>query len=95
MPEFTTISIEEARRVTGGARRQQELAAYIESVTDLPPGTAGMATPSEGETLAMVRRRLGDAARASGRDLEIRRTDDAVYYWAREPKRRGRPRMAR
>ena len=59
MPQFTTTSIEEARRVTGGAKRQQELAAYIDSVTGLPSGTAGKVTPSEGETLAMVRRRLG------------------------------------
>lgn len=95
MPEFTTISIEEARRATGGAKRQQELAAYIDSVNGLPPGTAGKVTPSEGETLAMVRRRLGDAARASGRDVEIRRTDDAVYYWADRPRRRGRPRNPR
>ena len=91
MPEFTTISIEEARRVTGGAKRQQELAAYIDSVTGLPSGTAGKVTPSEGETLAMVRRRLGDAVRASGRDFEIRRTDDAVYFWASGTRRRGRP----
>ena len=92
MPEFTTISIEDARRITGGAKRQQELAAYIDSVTGLPSGTAGKVTPSEGETLSMVRRRVGDAVRASGRDLEIRRTDDAVYYWAVGPRRRGRPR---
>ena len=95
MPEFTTISIEEARRITGGSRRQQELAAYIESVNDLALGTAGKVTPSEGETLSLVRRRLGDAVRASGRDLEIRRTDDAVYYWASGTGRRGRPRKPR
>ena len=95
MPEFTTVSIEEARRVTGGARRQQQLAAYIESVTGLAPGTAGKVTPSEGETLSLVRRRLGDAARASGRDVEIRRTDDAVYFWASGTGRRGRPRKPR
>ena len=95
MPEFTTTSIEEARRLTGGAKRQQELAAYIDSVTGLPSGAAGKVTPSEGETLSMVRRRLGDAARTSGRDVEIRRTDDAVYFWASGTGRRGRPRKPR
>ncbi len=95
MPDFTTIPVEEARRVTGVSKRQQELAAYIDSVTGLPHGTAGKVTPSEGETLSMVRRRVGDAGRASGRDLEIRRTDDAVYYWASGPRRRGRPRKVR
>ena len=92
MPQFTTTSVEEARRVTGGGKRQRELAEYLESVTGLSRGNAGKVVASEGESLSTVRRRLGDAVRASGRDIEIRRTDDAIYFWLSERRRRGRPR---
>ena len=92
MPEFTTTSVEEAMRITGGGKRQKDLAAYLESIGNLPRGSAGVVQPSAGETLSTVRRRLGDAARMSGREIEIKRTDDSVYYWLKEGRRRGRPR---
>ena len=92
MPQFTFTSVEEARRLTGGGKRQKELAAYLESVNGLSPGSASKVVASEGETLSTVRRRLGDAVRTSGRDIEIRRTDDAIYFWLSGRRRRGRPR---
>ena len=39
-----------------------------------------------------IRRRLSSAADAVGRRLEFRRIPDAVYFWAAEGWRRGRPR---
>ena len=95
MPKFATLSVEEAQLVTGSDKRQKELADYIRSVSSLPFGRIGKVVPSEGETLSTVRRRLGDAIRRSGRNMEIKRADDAVYYWMREPRRRGRPRKPR
>ena len=92
MPQFTTTSVEEAQRLTGGGKRQRELAVYLESVSGLSRGIAGKVVASEGESLSTVRRRLGDAVRISGRDIEIRRTDDAIYFWLSERRRRGRPR---
>ena len=95
MPQFTKTSVEEAKRLTGGGKRQKALAEYIDSIGRLSKGEAGKAVPSEGETLSTVRRRLGDAARLSGKDIEIRRTDDGVYFWLKEGRRRGRPRISR
>lgn len=95
MPQFTTTTLEEAQRLTGGVKREAQLAAYVESVNGLSAGAAGKVVPAEGETLSQVRRRLGDAARRSGRDVEIRRTDDAVYFWIKDGRRRGRPRSRR
>ena len=92
MPQFTTTSVEEARKITGGGKRQRELAEYVESVNGLSRGVAGKVVASEGETLSTIRRRLGDAARASGKDIEVRRTDDAIFFWLSERRRRGRPR---
>ena len=45
MPQFTTTSVEEAQRLTGGGKRQKDLAAYIESVNGLSPGSAGWVIP--------------------------------------------------
>ena len=95
MPSFTTLSAEQAQLITGRDKRLKELADYIRNVSSLPFGRVGKVVPSEGETLSTVRRRLGDAIRRSGRNMEIERTDDAVYYWMREPRRRGRPRKPR
>ena len=91
MPQFSSTTIEEAQRLTGGGKREKDLAAYLESVNGLAAGTAGKVVPVEGERLATVRRRLGDAVRRSGRDIEIRRTDDAVYYWVKAGRRRRGP----
>ena len=93
MPQFSSIAIEEAQRLTGISKRERELAAYLVNVNELSTGAAGKVVPSEGETLATVRRRLGDAIRRSGRDFEIKRTDDAVYYWVKAGRRRGRRRI--
>ena len=95
MPQFIKASLEEAKRVTGSTKRQKILAEYTDSIGRLSKGEAGKAVPSDGETLSTVRRRLGDAARLSGTDVEIRRTDDGVYYWLKERRRRGRPRTRR
>ena len=95
MPHFTKTSLEEAKRLTGGSKRQKALAEYIESIGRLSKGEAGKAVPSSGETLSTVRRRIGDAARMSGADVEIRRTNDSFYYGLKEGRRRGRPRTRR
>ncbi len=39
-----------------------------------------------------IRRRLTAAAETLGKDLEVRRTADAVYFWPSVGRRRGRPR---
>ena len=48
MPQFTTITLEEARRLTGGGKRDKDLAAYLEGVNGLATGTAGKVVPAEG-----------------------------------------------
>ena len=58
----------------------------------LAPGQAGKLEPGEGETTQAVQRRLAAAAEALGKELQLRRTVNAVYFWAPEAPRRGRPR---
>ena len=81
MPTFDTLPIGEARASSATGKRAallQEYAGYIERVG---PGEAGRLDLGEGETTQAVRRRLGLAAEALGKRLEIRRTSSAVYFW--------------
>ena len=60
---------------------------YIQRVA---PGQAGKLQPGEGETTQALRRRLAAAAEALGKELQARRSANAVYFWTQETPR-GRP----
>ena len=64
----------------------QEYASYI---ARLRSDEAGRLTPSDGETVATVRRRLGSAVKASGRSIQIKSVGTEIYFWDDPPKRRG------
>ena len=82
MPRLDIVPIEEARRKTAsGGKRAQILQEYVGYIDQLKSGQAGRLVASTGETTATVRRRLGAAARASGKNLTIRRAGDEVYFW--------------
>lgn len=97
MPDFRLITAGEAQAQTATGKRAQLLQEYVGYIQQLREGQAGTLRPAAGESLAAVRRRLGKAATATGRELVIRRTADALYFWDRsgsQPARRrpGRPR---
>ena len=100
MPKFEIVSLAEAEQKasTGKkARIVREYMAYLEQVT---VGNAGRLTPAEGETAAAIRRRLGSAAKLSGREIVIKRKDDEVLFWDRAStgsvkRKRGRPRKVK
>ena len=56
-----------ARSDTG--KRSQVLREYVEHVENLGPDQAGRITLSLGETVATVRRRLGAAIKATGKNV--------------------------
>jgi hypothetical protein len=87
------VSQQEAELKAATGRRGEITREYMSYVNQLEPGQAGCLRPSEGETVATVRRRLGMAARLGGRDLTIKRVGDAIYFWAK-PRRQGRPRKS-
>ena len=92
MPTFGIVPIGEARARTITGKRAELLQEYVGFIQGVPAGQAGVLKPGEGETTQAVRRRLNAAAEALGVNLEIRRTAGAVYFWASEGSRRGRPR---
>ncbi len=92
MPTFDTIPLNEARANSATGQRAALLQEYIGYIQILAPGEAGKLEPGAGETTQALRRRLTAAAEALGKELEVRRSANAVYFWAPEAPRRGRPR---
>ena len=93
MPTFELMSQREAELKAATGRRAEITREYLGYVSQLEPGQAGCLRPSEGETVAAVRRRLGTAARLDGKELTIKRTGDSIYFWVKA-RRRGRPRKS-
>ncbi len=92
MPTFSTLPIGEARARSATGKRAALMQEYVGYVQRVAPGEAGKLEVGEGETTQAVRRRLHAAAEALGKQLEFRRTENAVYFWASDGRRRGRPR---
>jgi hypothetical protein len=81
MPEFTTVSLKEAKVQTTSGRQGQYLHEYIAYLTNLPKGQAGRLRTGAEETPATIRRRLGVAAKTLGIPLIIKRSGNDVYFW--------------
>ncbi len=94
MPIFTRTSMEDALEKTRAVTRKKVLEDYLGFIDRLTVGRAVKAVPSEDESMATVRRRVGDAARMSGKDVEIKRADDGVYFWLKKRARNGRRRSS-
>ncbi len=91
MPRFDTVSMDEARAKTASPEKTQLVAEYLAYIGHLTPRAAGKLQPGEGENTRALRRRLGAAAKASGKDLVIKTVGGEVYFWLKG-KRGGRPR---
>ena len=92
MPTFSTLSVGEARARSATGKRAVLLQEYVGYIERVAPGEAAKLEAGEGETTQAIRRRLNAAATALGKKLDFRRTDNAVYFWSSEGRRRGRPR---
>ena len=94
MPTFDLVPRNEAELKTASGKRAMIINEYIEYLNQLQDGQAGRLQPVEGEGIMTVRRRIGAAAKAVGKDLVIKRSGDTIYFWAADAprRRRGRPR---
>jgi hypothetical protein len=99
MPEFTTISVNEAQLRTIPGRQGKFINEYADYIQQLPKGQAGRLHVLENENPLTIRRRLMQAAQALGTNLIIKRSGSDVYFWSEgnvaEQPRRGRPRRGR
>ena len=92
MPTFELMDLQEAQATTVTAEQALIRQEYLGYINQLKEGQAGKLAPSEGESAAAIRRRLGAAAKAAGRDIVIKRKENDVYFWLK-PRGRGRPRQ--
>ena len=81
MPTFALLTIPEAQARSATGKRAQLLHEYMDYLQRVPTGQAGQLQAGAGETTNAVRRRLGAAAKATGKTLVMRRSDDTVYFW--------------
>ena len=81
MPKFEAIPLSEAKLKSATGRPAQITQEYLAYIEKLEPGQAGRLQPAEGETIAAIRRRLGAAAKLSGKPVTIKRVGDEVFFW--------------
>ena len=89
MPTFDTLSRRSAQEQCMPNKRAALLQEYIGYIRRLAPGEAGRLEAGDGETTQAIRRRLNAAAQALGKELHVRRSANAVYFW---PSDNSRPR---
>ncbi len=81
MPEFTTVSVQEAQMRTVPGRQGTFMNKYTDYIQQLPQGQAGKLRIGEDEKHTTVRRRLTTAAQAMNITLIIKRTGNDLYFW--------------
>lgn len=84
MPRFDVLTIPEAQARSATGKRAQLLQEYMDYIQRVPSGQAGELQAGPGETTNAVRRRLGAAAKATGKTLVIRRAENVVYFWVQQ-----------
>ena len=92
MPTFDILPMNEARADSATGQRAALLQEYTGYIQRVGPGQAGKLEPGDGETIQAVRRRLNAAAEALGKELQVRRSANTVYFWTSETPCHGRPR---
>ncbi len=95
MPTFDQVPLQEAMLKTATGSTAQITQEYLGYINQLPEGQAGRLQPGESESVATVRRRLGVAAKLSGKDITIKRQGDEVYFWVQQEPIPRRQRRAR
>ena len=81
MPEFTTVSVQEAMVRTIPGRQGRYLNECIEYIQQVPSGQAGKLHVLEHEKPFTIRRWLARAAQTLGIPLIIKRSGEDVYFW--------------
>jgi hypothetical protein len=81
MPEFTTVSVQEAQVRTIPGRQGKFINEFADYIQQVPKGQAGKLTIVADEKHTAVRRRLATAAKAMHINLTIKRSGTDIYFW--------------
>ncbi len=94
MPTFDQVPLQEAMLKTATVKTAQITQEYLGYIAQLTEDEAGKLQPGEGESVATVRRRLGVAAKSSGKDITVKRQGNEVYFWVQQEPRPRRQRRS-
>ena len=92
MPEFSTLSLQEAILRTTPGRMRPYFDEYIGYLNHLRPGQAGKLSVHTDEKILTIRRRLGVVAQALRLTLTIKQSRNDVYFWEEQGQEAARPR---
>ncbi len=92
MPTFDQVPLQETMLKTATGKTALITQEYLGYIEQLSEGRAGRLQPGEGESVATIRRRLGVAAKSSGKDITVKRQGNAVYFWVQQEPRPRRQR---
>jgi hypothetical protein len=81
MPEFATVSVQEAQLRTIPGRLGQFINQFADYIQQLPHGQAGKLSIGEDEKHTVIRRRLVTTAKAMNIPLIIKRSGNDLYFW--------------
>ncbi len=81
MPEFTTVSVQEAQLRTIPGRQGKFINEYAHYIQQLPTGQAGKLTIGADEKHTAIRRRLVTTAKTMNIRLIIKRSGNDLYFW--------------
>jgi hypothetical protein len=84
MPEFTTVSVQEAQLRTIPGRQGRFINEYADYIQKVPQGQAGKLRIGQEEKHPTVRRRLVTAAQAMNIPLIIKRSGNVLYFWRQD-----------
>jgi hypothetical protein len=84
MPEFTTVSVQEAQLRTIPGRQGKFINEYAAYIQEVPVGQAGRLRGEESENPLTIRRRLLTAAKTINIPLIIKRSGNDLYFWREE-----------
>lgn len=93
MPTLEIIADREFQPKKAVNKRAQVLNEYLDLIRQVKQGKIGKLTASEGETTQAVRRRLNDASKAGGYEVDIIKKDGDDTYFRVTSRPRGRKRV--
>ena len=91
MVKFEVMSQTKAELDSATGKRAEIMVEYLGYLNQLKEGEAGvLAASGPDESPTALRRRIGKAAQAAGKEIVIKRKDDAIYFWLDSGVRRRR-----
>ena len=93
MAKFEVMSQTKAEMDSATGKRAEIMNEYLGYLNQLAEGEAGkLEVSTDNESPTALRRRIGKAAEFAGKEIVIKRKDDAVYFWLSSGVRRQRRR---